>query len=1483
MKLRLERWSPLLRHLLRWMVRWGLRGVAATTVLSLLALLLLFRWYDQVLAGLYGRWRPKLEQQIGQVLGHPLSLGPYRGIGFDGVLIGPSRLGPGRQDGSTASVEGARVMVHPLASWRQRTWILDLSFQGAQADLRRNGQGQFWVLGPIQAGQKPPRLDLTFRLLEPGRVRLHGIGNRLGNGLGAADRILPLEALGQVGLRIHRHEVDWRTVVRLPGASGSALVNGGGQWQQRRWTSKVESRGLALAPLWPLLPIRGGPAGGPPGLLSGQADGRLDLSLVRGQPACRGSLQLRQVRWRPSAGAGALVSELLPLQCRERQLELASSAWSYGSWRGAVAATAGLDRRLGLNLRIRPPASNPLGATPILTSLVGSWQNGGLRISTLEARRGASRLQARGTFGRQLDLQGNWMLERSDLPGAARLPDWLFSSPLRGSLALDGSLGRPRLRLATGQPAQVLVGPWQASLEWSANQLRLQQFRSAHLQASGTLPLAIRFGKGLERGDLDAQLELSAYPLAKLNPLLGSNLRGSLEAGGRVQGPLTALRPDLVFRVQHPGVGPLQLQERWQGHLQASAWDAPRSQPGGGTLQLRSLEAGHPGLLTAELDRRWLPARMRLERSGGWLELQGQPSRYRWSAQAFPLRGLAVAAGQPPRFRTLQGQLSGAGQLGLQPLGFQGNVALAEPLFLGVGARRLQADVRYREREFRVRGLAETIAGGTIETALDGRWQGPFRASFRARGLTTLVLRQVTQALGVWRGAPVARAGQASDLGSFAIEGLGRSLQDQFAALQQAQAAVLGRDQELRQASRTERLERLQARVDADLVLSGPDLQSVNADLKASGHVWEGLADRDRVLASDPFQVRLEGPIRQGSGQFSLSGLSLGLLALLAPVPESLRGSLAVKGRYRLGGRRPELALTLALDDSYFGQRRLVLNRGAVELRDSALQLDLALQSGNALNSLDLSGTLPLQPRSRDLELRLASRGDGLRFLTELSGKSLEWRRGSADLQLLVRGSLAEPIANGFLRIRDGECQFIGQQIRGLQATALFDFNQLVVQDLRARVGAKGRISGEGRLGLWRRRSDQQSLAVELRQVPFSLSRITAVSDGRLTFGGSLLAPELGGDLTIRQGTINAQPGQLAKADGNGPATGSKVEPVSFNELLERKWDFRQPLVLLGPEQDSSTRASLERAIPRVPWLSFDQLKLSFGPDLRVVVPRVANFVTGGSLRISGRLDPSLRASGVVRLLGGRLNLFTTSFSLDPSAPNVAVFTPSLGLVPYLDIALRTRISDSLNVISPGGFTAAGLGSSSAPSLVDLSNQSGFSSLNQLKLILVTVSVSGPADRIAETIKLRSSPPMPQERLVALIGGNSLAGLRGGEAGTALATVLGQSLLSPLLSSLSDALGQRVSLALYPTYVNQAISTQQELRSRRVPPQLVLGSEIGLDITDRFNASVLAAPNRSDVPPQVTLKYRASESLNLEGSIDTQGAWQTQLQVFFRF
>jgi len=1418
----------------------------------------------------YERARPWVESRVGQVLGHPLEMGPLQGIGPDGLRIGPSRLLPGSRDSSTVQLQGATVSLDPFESWRRRQLILDLTFHGAEADLRRNADGQLWVLGPLPPGGEPPALELRLRLLEPATLRFWGL---------AADRTRPitLTATGQVDLGLRRRALELRARAAAPGLPGMALLRGSGNWRDRRWQVQLDPRGFPIQPLRPLLPL--------PGRLDGQADGRLRLSLDQGRPGCRGSLALRGLRWRPQAGAPPLEVERAPLECRNGDLLLAQSRWRFSGWSGRVAGRLAQRRQLALRLEARPPRDNPFAALPIEASLQGLWRDGALQVSRLECRRGASLLRARGRLGRSLDLRGGWLLEPTDLPGGERLPPWLRQKPLLGSLRLDGRLGRPRLAVDTAPARLALLGPWQASLLWSDGLLRLQRFESPELWAQAALPLALRPGRGLVVGPLAAELDLRRFPLNRLDPLVGSRLRGLLDARGRLEGPLNALRPDLELNVREPGAGPLWLRETWQGRLRARA--LPFGTPagsGGGLLQLVAQAPAPEGRIAAWLDHRWMPVRIDLDRQGGLLQLVGRPEGYRWQARAFPLAGLTLATGPRRRFQPLQARLSGAGSLGLEPLAFDGSVTLEDPRFLGIAGRRIAAEVRYADRRYALRGAVDTLDRGRVEARVEGRWSGPFRAEVQARQLSAGLFRQLLTAWPLWLGgAPEAGAG-AEALGSPAILTLGRSLDDQLLALAAALERLAERDRLEARVDRATVWRRLQSRIDADLTLTGPDLGNVRADLTARGHLWLRQRDRDLALASRPFELRLQGAVLRGEGEFDLSGLSLALLALLVPLPESLRGELALRGRYRLGGVRPELALDLALVDTRLGDRPLQLERGRVELQQEAVDVDVALRAAGATNSLDLAGTIPLDPRREALELRLASRGDGLRFLSRLAGTAVDVKQGSTDLQLLVRGSLTDPIANGFLRLRGGQVRFIGQTLREVEATVLFDFEQLLLQELTAKVGRDGRISGEGRLGLMRPLAEEPTLQVRLQRVPFQLPRVSAVGDGLLRLAGSLTDPRLGGDVAIRNGAVNATPGELAAAPGGeGPQADQPVRPVRFEQLLESQWDFQQPLVLLGPEVESPTAESLRRSIPQVPWLAFEDLLVRLGPDLKVTIGSVGSFRTGGRLRIRGRLDPSLQASGVVRLLGGRLNLFTTSFSLDPDAPNVAVFTPALGLVPYLDIALRTRVSDSLSVIGPSGLASGGIGSANGPTLAEVEGQGGFSRLNQLKLILVTVAVSGPADRIAENLRLSSSPPLPQERLVALIGGNSLAGLSGGQAGTALATVLGQSLLSPLLGTLSDAFGQRVSFALYPTYVNPSLSTSEERRSGRVPPQLVFGAEVGYDITDRINASLLAAPNRSDVPPQLTLNYKASETFNLEGSVDTEGAWQSQLRVFLRF
>ena len=113
--------------------------------------------------------------------------------------------------------------------------------------------------------------------------------------------------------------------------------------------------------------------------------------------------------------------------------------------------------------------------------------------------------------------------------------------------------------------------------------------------------------------------------------------------------------------------------------------------------------------------------------------------------------------------------------------------------------------------------------------------------------------------------------------------------------------------------------------------------------------------------------------------------------------------------------------------------------------------------------------------------------------------------------------------------------------------------------------------------------------------------------------------------------------------------------------------------------------------------------------------------------------------------------------------------------------------------------------------------------------------------------------------------------------------MVGQSLLSPLVGSLTELLGQRLTFAIYPAYVLPTNYDAESNRSGQVPSQLVPVTDIGLDVSERFNASVLAAPNRSDISPRLTLGYQAKPWLGLQTSIDAESRWQTQMQVFFRF
>ena len=132
-----------------------------------------------------------------------------------------------------------------------------------------------------------------------------------------------------------------------------------------------------------------------------------------------------------------------------------------------------------------------------------------------------------------------------------------------------------------------------------------------------------------------------------------------------------------------------------------------------------------------------------------------------------------------------------------------------------------------------------------------------------------------------------------------------------------------------------------------------------------------------------------------------------------------------------------------------------------------------------------------------------------------------------------------------------------------------------------------------------------------------------------------------------------------------------------------------------------------------------------------------------------------------------------------------------------------------------------------------------------------------------------------------LIGGNS-------------ANLINRAFISQL--NTANEFSERFQLSLYPAViennekVNNVFSNEKiELdddsssSSNDVLSSQVWIAEIGLDITDRVNFAVQASSVREDLPPLGILTLQANPNLELLGSIDTEGEWKSQVQLFFRY
>ncbi len=1002
--------------------------------------------------------------------------------------------------------------------------------------------------------------------------------------------------------------------------------------------------------------------------------------------------------------------------------------------------------------------------------------------------------------------------------------------------------------------------------------IRLDNYSSSGLDIEAELPFSLR-RQGFVADKIKADLNLSPFSLSSLTSLIGTPLSGTISGKGQITGPFSALNTNLSLGVVNPQIGALRFQEEWNGEFVGRPG-------GGGLLRMQSIV----GSLSANLNSKWLLNNLTFKRLGGKIFLKRLDNLFNWQADNFRLDRVEVAIPPENRFKRIFGRLNGDGSFGTNPLNIQGQLNISHPRVMAFRLKEAKLSGKLIENTYALKALIFPPDKGEVSLKAKGRIGGELQLRAEALGISPRWISDTALELPTLTLKPSTSVGNAQDLKGLFVRTLGDSLDGRLNALAITQASALKEEKVEKTNTENKMLinpNELQGDIDAVVDIKGPELANLNLELELSGYLWHKDENYQDNFDRKPFVATIRGPLQGGLGKFSLINVPFSLLSLFVPVPNSLTGMFGLSGEYRRGRGIPDINSELVLVNARLANKAFVLDKGDLVLTDSILKMNIFLRSTSSVQPLRLTGSLPLDT-SLPIELRIESHGDALYFLDGLTDNSITWKDGTADLRFLIRGTFKVPEANGFLVVRNAEFIVMDKVIKDLDAAIVFDFNRLELLKLKTKIGPKGNIKGFGSIALFQpEKEESQPLKIEMDNVPIKLPFADVEVASALKIRGSLLEPQLGGSLTIRDGSIfspkqSETPNKLAIPT----KTQNRKKRISFPE---QKWNMKEPHILSFRDIDSTASKMLSSSIPKgFSNISFDRLRLRLGPNLQISTPPnaftlqpLAIFDAGGLLTLNGSLDQTLNASGLVRLMKGRVNLFTTTFNLDRSKTNVAVFAPSMGLIPYVDITMTSRVPDNLSSID---------NLSSSNDFAD--NGSGAFGIGGSRLVKVEVEASGPADRIGDNFELRSRPSMPRNQIIGLLGGNSVNSFLGGQT-VGLANVIGRSFISPLLGNVSDSLSDRLQMSLYPTtFVSSPKGSKEDKGSDKesvASPQQAWVADIGIDLSKKFNFSLQATPNRSDIPPKGTLRYEVNSNLDALGSLDNEGNWQSQLQLMFKY
>jgi autotransporter translocation and assembly factor TamB len=431
------------------------------------------------------------------------------------------------------------------------------------------------------------------------------------------------------------------------------------------------------------------------------------------------------------------------------------------------------------------------------------------------------------------------------------------------------------------------------------------------------------------------------------------------------------------------------------------------------------------------------------------------------------------------------------------------------------------------------------------------------------------------------------------------------------------------------------------------------------------------VEQRDQDFLVDRLLMRNNGRELFLDGQFSLTG-SQALRLNIEKLPiEALRAFFSeapdvtgiLSAQVQLSGTAaaPQVVAALRLENSKIAGYSYAGLVASGSYRDQRADVKATVQQDQT-HMLNATATLPMTlswnngwraEAADNIDARIQSSGLSLAFLNAFSGKAIQGIGGEVEVDLQVRGSLNQPLANGFVRLRDGKLTptALGVQISSVTAEGRLAPSGIRVSQISARAN-KGELNGNGFIALQKFVPQGIDFSIAAKQWPaINTQQYQTEVDGAARIDGTLAAPRITGKFEVPRGELRPDLSFLDR--GNTPVKRDPTITVVSTTDTGSSAAKQQSNGQADSEIWRNASLDIQIRIPNNLWVRHRNGNVELSGNLRVTK------ASGGNLTVAGLIET---VRGWVGFQGRRFTLtrgkleFHGSEKIDPSLDIVAEY-----------------------------------------------------------------------------------------------------------------------------------------------------------------------------------------------------------------------------------